>query len=145
MRKFFALGVVLLLCLGCASTMETSQVTSTPSIDESTTPKPLTAIASIKTGMSYAEVKGLMGDTLIVGVQQDEEGLWQKTIVNQPYRRENIRTKDKTLEVLYFVTSIKKADGTISDDELTPLIFDGDSLMAKGWDALLPLRTGSRL
>ncbi len=145
MERYLILVVVLFFCAGCASTVETPKVASTTQTVESIAPQPLTAILAVKIGMTYAEVKGLMGDTLIVGIQKDDEGLWQKTIINQPYRRENLRVKDKTLEILYFVTSIKKADGTISDDELTPLVFDGDSLVAKGWDALLPLRTGSRL
>ena len=52
------------------------------------------------------------------------------TITN-PYRSEILQGKDKTLEVIYYVTDDKNNDGAIQDDELTPLVFDEGKLI--GW------------
>jgi len=44
------------------------------------------------------------------------------TIVN-PYKSEDIKTKDGVYTVEYYVTSVKQSDGVITDDELVPLVF----------------------
>jgi len=52
--------------------------------------------------------------------------------INNPYKSEVLYGKNgKTLEVLYYYTDIQRADGAITDDELTPLVFDDDILI--GW------------
>lgn len=56
--------------------------------------------------------------------------------INNPYRSEILKGKDKTLEVLYYYTDLKKADNAITDDELTPLVFDSGKLIGWGWSFL---------
>lgn len=48
-----------------------------------------------------------------------------------PYRSEILQGKNKTFEVVYYVTDVKKDDNAIIDDELTPFVFDNGKLI--GW------------
>jgi hypothetical protein len=57
-------------------------------------------------------------------------------VINNPYRSEVLQGKNKTLEVLYYYTDKKKADDAITDDELTPLVFDNGKLIGWGWSFL---------
>ena len=56
--------------------------------------------------------------------------------INNPYRSEVLQGKDKTFEVLYYYTDIKKRDGAITDDELLPIVFDENKLIGWGWSFL---------
>lgn len=80
------------------------------------------SLMQLEIGMTKTEVNSIMGTK---GVNT----VYQKT--NNPYRSEILRGKDKNFEVWYYVTDKKKADNAITDDELTPLIFDGNKLI--GW------------
>ena len=56
--------------------------------------------------------------------------------VNSPYKSEILQGKEKTFEVLYYYTDIHQAiysanELTITDDELTPVVFDEGRLV--GW------------
>jgi len=45
-------------------------------------------------------------------------------VITNPYCSETLKGKDGyTYEVLFYYTDIKKQDGAITDDELTPLVF----------------------
>jgi len=55
--------------------------------------------------------------------------------VNNPYRSEILQGKDKSFEVLYYVTDIKNDENVIADDELTPLVFDNGKFRW-GWSFL---------
>ncbi len=57
-------------------------------------------------------------------------------IVNNPYRSETLQGKDKTLEVLYYVTDIQTDSIAIDDHALTPLVFDEGKLIGWGWNFL---------
>ena len=46
----------------------------------------------------------------------------------------------KKYSVLYYISSIVKPDGLVSEDELTPLVFDGEILVGKGLDELDRIR-----
>ena len=59
---------------------------------------------------------------------------WPLLKISNPYKLEILKGKDKIFEVLYYYTDKKRADDVISDDELTPLIFDDGILI--GWGNL---------
>lgn len=63
-------------------------------------------------------------------------------MINNPYRSEIVAGRDKTLEIIYYVTDVKKNDGVITDDELTPLVFEDGKLI--GWGQTF-LRDSSRM
>ena len=52
-------------------------------------------------------------------------------LINNPYRTTGFTMDDKTYNVLYYWTDVKQRDGAITDDELTPLIFENGKLI--GW------------
>jgi hypothetical protein len=87
----------------------------------------------LSVGMSKEEVIKLMGEKRV----QAKEGYLDKYYgryepgATNPYRREILQGKDKVFEVLYYYTDIKKLDGAIADEELTPLVFDNEKLI--GW------------
>jgi hypothetical protein len=52
--------------------------------------------------------------------------------INNPYRSEILSNKEgRVFEVVHYYTDVKSLDGVITDDELTPLIFDNGKLI--GW------------
>jgi len=76
-------------------------------------------------GMARGEVLNIMGTKTI-------HTLGIPSAINNPYRSEVLYGKNgKTLEVLYYYTDIQRRNGAITDDELTPLVFDDDILI--GW------------
>lgn len=93
-------------------------------------------------GMSKNEVLNVMGtETKTAKVVLHQYGNWAETPVenmkiNNPYRSEILQSKDKTFEVLYYVTDVRKSDINTSDDELTPLVFDNGKLIGWGWSFL---------
>jgi len=56
--------------------------------------------------------------------------------MGRPYRTETLQGKDKVFMVYLYYTDIKAADGGITDDELTPLVFDEGKLIGWGWSFL---------
>lgn len=65
--------------------------------------------------------------------------LYMRSITN-PYRTESGLTIDgRPMEIVYYYTDIKSggiADDSITDDELTPLVFEQDVLVGWGWQFL---------
>jgi hypothetical protein len=59
-------------------------------------------------------------------------GLWES--VTNPYRNETVRSAAGTsVEVLYYYTDVKHADGSITDDELTPIVLEEGRVVGWGW------------
>jgi len=56
--------------------------------------------------------------------------------INNPYKTEFLTVNDKQYDVIYYYTDVRKADGAITDDELTPLIFEDGKLIGWGWSFL---------
>ena len=93
-------------------------------------------------GMTKQEVLDIMG----YNSAKDLYANYEKVTVTNPYKSEILQGKDKTLEVIYYCTDTKhqtKVDSwgwslpsPISDDELTPLIFDNNKLIGWGWSFL---------
>ncbi len=88
--------------------------------------------------MSKSEVYKLMGnETIRAPVEQGAVNPYRRQRINNPYRSETLKGKDgKSYEVLFYYTDIKKQDGAITDDELTPIVLAGDKVVGWGWGFL---------
>jgi hypothetical protein len=78
--------------------------------------------------MTKKEVLDVMGTTTIPTLDG---------IITNPYRSETVRTKNGSfVEILFYYTDIKKSDGAITDDELTPIVFVDGKVTGWGWSFL---------
>lgn len=92
-------------------------------------------LTHLSIGMSKSEVLEIMGTkTMILKTFNDIELRHDIQRINNPYRVEAIKSKDgETYEILFYYTDMKKRDGVITDDELTPLVIKNDKLIGWGW------------
>lgn len=137
MNKYFVC-IFSLIFAGCVSVSEESSPLDSVLLKKNS----LTNIEMVNVGMSYKEVTAILGASVRVGYQQSDQGpmVFEPINLKQPTRAEILNTQGKNYEVLYYFTGIHKADGMISDDELTPLIFQDQKLVGKGWDFLFRLK-----
>ena len=134
-KNFFFKGALfyLMILSGCATT--------SPTVRE------MVNLHSIHNGMSPQEVKTLLGDKVATGydlVNPQKQSFTPITFKN-PYREETLKNGDKTYEIAYYFTSIKKQDGMITNDELTPLVFENNRLIGQGWTFLDVLKKEQHL
>ncbi len=88
-------------------------------------------LTKLAIGMTKQEVMGIMGDETAEKTFTNLVGKRIFLSATNPYRIEILQAKEKTFEVLYYYTDVKKDDDAITDDELTPMVFDNDKLI--GW------------
>lgn len=79
----------------------------------------------LSAGMSMQEALSIMGKVSITA-----EG----TQITQPYSSARVRLGGKDMDVVYYYTDLRQADDIITDDELTPLVFEDDRLIGWGRD-----------
>ncbi len=98
----------------------------------------LTRINSVRVGMTSREVAATMGEKTTIGYERPNltSSTYNPVTVSNPYHKEFFKTYD----VFYYFSHIQNADGIISSDELTPLVFEKDILIGKGWDFLNKLK-----
>jgi hypothetical protein len=96
-------------------------------------------LVELRVGMARAEVLQTMG-TESVSVCDGLNycifpAFW--VVHANPYRTEAPRAADGTpVEILYYETETKRADGVTTDDELTPLVLESGTLVGWGWSFL---------
>lgn len=103
---------------------------------------PSSRIGSVRAGMTSREVAATMGEKTTIGYERTDPTAvaYTPVTVNNPYQKESLIQAGKTYDVFYYFTRVQKADGIISQDELTPLVFENDVLVGKGWDFLNKLK-----
>ena len=104
-----------------------------------------TAIESLATGLSRPEVQTILGPELAVGYERyfepgTTDPKYRTITVKNPYRSETLTKNKRTLQVDYYLTHVRQSNGEVSDDELTPLIFENNRLLGKSWEELNKLR-----
>ena len=96
----------------------------------------------LSVGMTKDEVLAIMGTGTIETYRKqiremDTDEVYRDETITQPYRNELIETSaGEPVELLWYYTDRKKADGVLSDDELTPLILQEGHLVGWGWSFL---------
>lgn len=99
-------------------------------------------IGNIYPGMTRAQVEETLGDSVRIGYRDiRDSGAHQEILMKNPYRAETLRGLGEAYEVLFYVTDIKNPDGAITDDELTPVVFDNGVLAGKDWKFYEQLKT----
>ena len=96
-------------------------------------------LLKLSIGMTKDEAINIMGTTPMNANYTEissRRKITRGITITNPYRSEVIQGKDKSFEVIYYVTDDKNNDGAISDDELTPLVFDEGKLIGWGWGFL---------
>lgn len=121
MKKLIYLFVMAMLVSGCATGLHQTIAPNRVSL------------LKLSIGMSKEEVLKVMGTKSFSTYSQGNVlGIPSYLTITNPYRSEVMRGKDdKIFEVIYYVTDVKDDDNAITDDELTPLVFDNGKLI--GW------------
>lgn len=102
-----------LLLAGCAS-LDSARATNREHLN------------ALSVGMSRADVLRVMGTKTITTRERP------KTVTN-PYRTESYESHGQRIEVVYYYTDLKRADGAITDDELTPIVLVDGKVDGWGW------------
>jgi len=92
-------------------------------------------LSRLKTGMEKSLVLEIMGQGKKT-IWYCDPFPWKAGHINNPYKTEFLTINDKQYNVIYYYTDIRKSDGAITDDELTPLIFEDGKLIGWGWSFL---------
>lgn len=59
----------------------------------------------------------------------------ESIIINNPFNREfKTDTAGNTIEVLWYYTNTKKADGDITKEQQTPIVLEKNAVVGMGWD-----------
>ena len=90
-------------------------------------------LLKLSMGMDKKEALRIMGKKTV----SVSDGLDGK-VINNPYISEILKWKDRTFEVIYYLTSDRDIDTNtaITKDDLTPLVFDDGKLVGWGKDFL---------
>ena len=121
MKKIMLLTVLVLSLLGCTSEIDKLSSSNRQNLTK------------LNIGMTRHNVMQLMGS-------ESAELQWSfldphpYPSASNPYRVETLQGKDKVFEILYYCTDLKRNDGAVTDDELTPFVFERDKLIGWGWN-----------
>jgi hypothetical protein len=139
--KRILISMCVLMVSGCVSvsfqeTVENSKFVAR--IKESS----LTDIHKLKMGMKIQEVKAIMQAGVKIGYEKtgSDKQDFRRISLKNPYRIEEMKKQNRQYKVYYYFTHIVKSDGIISDEELTPIVFEYDTLIGKGWNYLFRLK-----
>jgi hypothetical protein len=119
MKKVAVVSVLFVLAAGCTSSLDRVRTANRRNL------------LKLSVGMTKEQALAIMGN-------KSGGGRFGEPTVNSPYKSEILQGKDKTFEVLYYYTDIKSViytanPATITDNQLTPLVFDNGKLI--GWGA----------
>jgi len=145
--KRVALLFIVICLSSCTTVSDNYNYGFTPSnILQDDGQRTLSNIKHVYTGMTVQEIKSIMGDSLEIGYSRGNEGAgsYESIVIKNPYKEETIKDKGRHYLVLYYYTQIKEQDGKVSPQELTPLVFEGDRMIGKGYDFLASVKKDTR-
>ena len=117
MKKAITVSLLFMLLIGCRSSLDKLRTHNRKKL------------LKLSVGLTREQAVAAMG-------HRKGGGRFGEPRVNSPYKSEILQGKEKTYEVLYYYTDIESPfyianPSTISDNELTPLVFENDVLI--GW------------
>ena len=102
----------------------------------------LAALKGLKTGMRLEEAKRSMGDRTRTG----SSGYFTNIVLENPHRSMTFYgRKGERIEILLYLTEVRKLDGAFTPEQFTPVQFINDRLSGWGWKSLQLLEEGKRL
>lgn len=138
MKKWPQVLMLFLFVAGCVSLDEQAgtQAFYNPRAEK------LLDLSRIQTGMDYEQVQAIVARPVVIGydITADGSGSVKEITLSNPYRVETLNHDNKNYTVEHFIVQIVRADGTVSDDELMPLVFEDNILIGKGQDFLFKLK-----
>ena len=100
------------------------------------------ALKGLKTGMRLEEAKRSMGDRTRTG----SSGYFTNIVLKNPHRSMTFYgKKGERVEILLYLTEVRKLDGAFTPEQFTPVYFINDRFFGWGWDSLQLLKEGKRL
>ena len=122
MKKAVSISLLLMLLIGCRSSLDRVRTYNRKKL------------LKLSVGLTKEQAVTVMG-------YKKGGGRFGEPRVNSPYKSQILQTKEKTYEVLYYYTDIESRvyianPSTISENELTPLVFENDVLAGWGKDFL---------
>lgn len=90
------------------------------------------AINKLSLGISKAETLRIMGTK----THYSRPRKFERTIIPNPYKVTSFKNKDGIYTILYYYTDVKKHDGAVTDDELTPIVLLNDKVIGWGQNIL---------
>jgi len=135
--KIFLFTVLIFGASGCAVVAVNDQKTVMMPVaqpSEGHTFAAAETINKLMLGISRDEALALVGRTVTTGYELKGTIEYKPVTVANPYRSQKITKGSDVFAVDYYLTRIIKADGIVSNDELTPLVFQADKLIGKGWE-----------
>lgn len=103
-------------------------------------------ISQINEGMTQEMVKHQMGNSLVVKVPEIGKMKALNQLFKQPeYVNKYNRNPERIIDILWYFSTPKDQNGIISKNECTPMIFENDSLVGKGWAFLNTYRRSGKL
>ncbi|MFH1441154.1 MAG: DUF3192 domain-containing protein [Candidatus Omnitrophota bacterium] len=88
-------------------------------------------LAKLRVDMPEDEAMKIMGDKPISSSSMS---------IDNPYRVESMEAATGSYKIVYYVTQVVLDDDTISDEELTPIVFKDGKLVGWGWNFMENLR-----
>ena len=100
------------------------------------------ALKGLKTGMRLEEAKRSMGDRTRTG----SSGYFTNIVLKNPHRSLTFYgRKGERIEILLYLTEVRKLDGAFTPEQFTPVHFINNRLSGWGWKSLQLLEEGKRL
>ena len=85
-------------------------------------------------GFNMEESKSIMGTSIIVSVPKTGKIKELNQLFKQPEFTNSYKSNPKyIIDILWYFSTPKDQNGIISKSECTPVIFENDSLVGKGW------------
>ena len=100
------------------------------------------ALEGLKTGMRLEEAKRRMDDSTRTG----SSGYFTNIVLENPHRSMTFYgRKGERIEILLYLTEVRKLDGAFTPEQFTPVHFINDRLSGWGWESLQLLKEGKIL
>lgn len=91
-------------------------------------------IEQLTTGKTVVEVKNMMGSSFILNIAETGKMKELNQLLKQPeFVNKYKNNPELIVDVLWYFSTPKDQNGFISKNECTPVIFENDILVGKGW------------